>query len=615
MAREDDAEAKGWPRAARAAVLAVGLGIALVVGIVVHDQALRVFLDDTARRGDTTLRLAVSTLSAQLERFERLPRHVADQPIVRALAASSDEPARVAAANLYLRHIARTLGASDIYFMDADGTTRAASNFDQPASFVGGNFAFRPYFTDAIAGESGRFFAVGTTSGKRGYYFGAPVRLNGEAVGVMVVKIDLDAIEDTWRGGDADIVVTDPGSIVFLSSRPDWLFRPLLSPDEEDLAHTAATRRYADVPISGPSLYGAAPDAEGRVGLAGGGQRLVRFETMPDAEWKVSVLLDTAVAERQALTLALAVMLALGLGGMVAAALWDRRVRFRERLALQAAARAELERRVLERTAELAAVNERLAGEVAERSAAEAGLRQAQAELIQAAKLAALGQMSAALSHEFNQPLTAVRTYAENLPALIDRGRTDEARSNALRILGLIDRMAALGRDLRNFARTPDRKIGSAALPEAIRAAAEVAGPRLRAAGAVLTIDVAPDLPPVAAEPVRLEQVLVNVMANAADAIDGREDRRVEVRAARRGAGVRIRVRDFGPGVPPSLRERIFDPFFSTKGVGRGLGLGLSISYNIIKDFGGDLSVVEPEGGGAEFRIDLRGAAEESRAA
>ena len=615
MAEAQERQVAGRPRTVLLAAALAGLVIVLLAGYLAHRQALRVFLDDTARRGDATLRLAVSTLSAQLERFERLPRLVADQPIVRALANAPDDPARVAAANLYLRHIAVTLGASDVYFMDASGLTRAASNFDQTASFVGGNFAFRPYFSDALAGESGRFFAVGTTSGKRGYYFGAPVRVNGRTAGVVAVKIDLDAIEDTWRGGDAEIVVTDPGSIVFLSSRPDWLFRALLAPAEEDLARTEATRRYADLPISGPPLFAAPVDAGGLVRLASGSGMLVRSERMPEADWKVSVLLDTALAERQAMTLAAAVMLALGLGGMVAAALWQRRARLGERLALQAAARAELELRVRERTAELAEMNLRLAGEVAERTAAEEGLRQAQAGLIQAAKLAALGQMSAALSHEFNQPLAAVRTYAENLPALIDRGRTAEARGNAGRILALVDRMAALGRDLRNFARMPDQGIARSTPADAIRTAAEIAGPRLRTAGVDLTLDLAPDLPEVAAEPLRLEQVLVNVMTNAADAVDGRADRRVMLTAERHGDGVRIRVRDFGPGVPESLRDRIFDPFFSTKGVGKGLGLGLSISYNIVKDFGGELSVADPEGGGAEFRIDLRAAPAESRAA
>jgi two-component system, NtrC family, C4-dicarboxylate transport sensor histidine kinase DctB len=274
MAEAEGAQIAGRQRARQMSAALAGVLIVLLAGFLAHDQALRVFLDDTARRGDTTLRLAVSTLSAQLERFERLPRLVGDQPIVRALANAPDDPARVAAANLYLRHIAITLGASDVYFMDADGTTRAASNFDQAASFVGGNFAFRPYFSDALNGESGRFFAVGTTSGKRGYYFGAPVRVNGETAGVVVVKIDLDAIEETWRGGDAEIVVTDPSSIVFLSSRPDWLFRALLAPDEEDLALTEATRRYADIPISGPPLFSAPVDNEGLVRLASGSRML-----------------------------------------------------------------------------------------------------------------------------------------------------------------------------------------------------------------------------------------------------------------------------------------------------------------------------------------------------
>jgi two-component system, NtrC family, C4-dicarboxylate transport sensor histidine kinase DctB len=607
--------ARRQPRA-QAGVAALGLLLVLAVGLIVHAQAQRAFLDDTARRGDTTLRLAVSTLNAQLDRFQRLPWLAADQPIIRALAAAPDDPARIAAANLYLRHIAVTLGASDVYYMDAQGLTRAASNFDQPTSFIGGNFAFRPYFTDALAGGEGRFFALGTTSGKRGYYFGAPVRVNDAVVGVMVVKIDLDAIEDTWRGGDDAIVVTDPENIIFLSSRSDWLYRPYVQPDPGDRARTLATRRYADMPLEDPPLLTGLPDGRGLATLSAGGRMLALSERSPEAGWKVTVLLDIALAKRQAVTLAVAVALAVGLLLMGAAALWERRARLADRLAVQAAARAELERRVIERTAQLAAVNDRLGAEVAERRAAEDSLRQAQADLIQAAKLAALGQMSAALSHEFNQPLAAVRNYAENLPALLDRGRTTEARGNAERILDLIDRMAALGRDLRNFARKPEQGIGRASLPEVIRAATEIAGPRLRAAGADLVVDIAPDLPTVAGGPLRLEQVLVNIITNAADAVDGRADRRILLTAAPTPEGARISVRDFGPGVPEALRDRIFDPFFSTKGVGHGLGLGLSISYNIVKDFGGALTVVTPEGGGAEFRIELLAAAgQETQAA
>lgn len=604
------------------ALLAAGLAVLVLAlaGLAAHRQAQSAFLDDTARRGDTTLRLAVATLQGQLDRFERLPRLIAEQALMRDLARDPGNADLVARANLYLRGIATMLGASDVYLMNRGGTTVAASNFDTATSFVGGNFAFRPYFTEAMAQGEGRFFALGTTSGKRGYYFGAPVRAGDTAMGVLVFKIDLDAIEDTWSGGDDQIIVTDPEGIVFLSSREDWLFRPLAPLTAAQKARTAATRRYADRDVDVAPLL-LAEDAAGRrlveVEAPAGRQRLLKLSVaMPGAGWTVSVLLDTALAERQAVTLALAAVLALGLGSMAGAVVLQRRARLRERLVLQQAAQAELETRVAERTAELAAVNTRLEAEVAERIAAEQDLRQAQTDLIQAGKMAALGQMSAALSHEFNQPLAATRTYADNALVLIDRGRVPEARGNIDRILSLIDRMAELSRHLRNFARKPGTRPGAVALPEVVAAAAEIAGPRLRTADAVLETDLAPDLPRLVAGPVRLEQVLVNVITNAADAVDGLPDRRITLTARATPDGARITITDRGPGVPQALRERIFDPFFSTKGVGKGLGLGLSISYNIIKDFGGDLSVGDAPGGGAMFQIDLRRAdPAESRAA
>jgi len=607
-----EAAARIRRRLLRGALVALALTVIGAAGVTLHREARSAFLEDTARRGEATLRLAVSSLDAQLLRFERLPRLIAEQDLVRRLAAEPDDPALVRSVNRYLKSIAGTLGVSDVYFMDRTGTTRAASNFDTETSFVGGNFAFRPYFTEALAGREGRFFALGTTSGKRGYYFGAPVRKPDGIAGVLVFKVDLDAIEDTWRGGDDQIVVTDPERIVFLSSRPDWLFHPMAEPSAEELARTRATRRYANAARVDLPLVAAGPDADGLVSLATSDRELralMLSQPMPSAGWTVSVLLDSAPAERQAMTVTLAAMLALGLGSMAGAVLLQRRARLHDRMALQAAAQAELERRVVERTAELAAVNSRLEAEVAERTQAEANLRQAQADLVQAAKLAALGHMSAALSHEFNQPLAAARNYTENALTLLDRGRLPEARGNAERILALIDRMAGLSRHLRTFARKPGQKIGTASLPEVIAAAAEIAGPRLRAAEAALTVTLAPDLPEVVAGPLRLEQVLVNIITNAADAVDGSADRRIALTAAPTATGARITLRDHGPGVPPALKARIFDPFFTTKGVGRGLGLGLSISYNIVKDFGGDLSVADADGGGAEFHIDLARAA------
>lgn len=574
----------GWIRQWQwgAAVLAVA--VSALAGWLAWQATLDRMLEQTARRGDNVLQLASSTLAGQLDRFERLPALIADQPLVRALAADPRNPTLRAEANSYLERIQTQLDASDVYLMDATGLTVAASNHRLETSFVGGNFAFRPYFFDAMSGGTGRFYALGTTSGKRGYYFGAPVVVDGAIAGVLAFKIDLDAIEETWRGGDYAILVTDPDGVIFLSSRSDWLFRALAPLGDESLARIAATRRYADRTIR---LLDVTQDLMLR------GQHLLRLQgaeyvqrdlPMPRASWQVHVLIDTAPARREAMTAAILAMLSVGLLALTGAMLWQRRLRLAERLQMQAEAQAALERRVEERTAEL---------------------RQAQADLVQAGKLAALGQMSAALSHEFNQPLAAARTFADNAGVLIDRGRTDEARANLDRILGLIDRMATISRHLRSFARKPGQKLSAVALPEVIEAAVEIASLRLRAADARLSVVIAPDLPLAQAGPVRLQQVLVNILTNAADAVEQTARRDIMLTAAPEGAHIAIRIADTGPGVPEALRARIFDPFFSTKGVGKGLGLGLSISYNIIKDFGGDLEVQRSAGGGAEFVIRL----------
>ena len=585
-----------------AAVL--GLGLALVVGAWAHARLERAAFQQLGARGANTLGLAVAALDGQLRRYDRLPALLAQNPVVHAALLAPQDPGRIAAANLYLRATALLLQASDLYVMALDGTTIAASNFDLPRSFIGGNFAFRPYFRDALAFGEGRFYALGTTSLVRGYYFGAPVLIDGAQAGVMVIKIDLDAIEASWRGAEYEVIVTDPEGIVFMSTHPDWTFGATEPLTAERRARTSATRRYAgEVPHDLPITAAPAPDGGILWRLAGGGEYRVVAERMAAADWTVQVLLDTAPARQQALTrLALGALLA-GLGVLALVIVIQRRLRLRDRLAMQEAAQAELEGRVIARTAELAAVNRQLAGEVAERTAAETRLRAMQAELVQAGKLAALGQMSAALSHEFNQPLGAARNYAENAQLLIDRGRLPEAQETLGRIQGLIDRMAELSRHLRNFARKPNAQLSDVALPEALGAAMEILGWRLRAMEVALVQEVPPLV--VRAGPVRLQQVLVNILSNALDAIEGQAAPALRIAARAEGAEALLTIADNGPGVPAQLIERIFDPFFSTKGVGKGLGLGLSISYNIVHDFGGTLTVANAPEGGAVFTITL----------
>ena len=587
-------------------LLSLGLGYGAVTrgnGIIAES-----YFGEMSEQGRTTLRLAVSALGGLLSRYEPLPALIADHDDIEELVAHPKDAALRQRANIYLKSINALLESSDIYIITLDGETIAASNYDGPTSFVGENFSYRPYFQDAAKGFQSRFFALGTTSHKRGYYFSAPILFNEEIKGVIVFKVDIEGIEASFGDGENRILVSDPEGIIFMTGTPQWLYSGLMPLTPERLARTEASRRYANAALKELPVKNGNFGSHQLMTIAqedGEREYMVLSQPMPDAGWTVSVLMDTGSLRTQVKTAMIAIILCLCLAAALIAAMLQRRRRLRERLTHQAEAQAELERRVEERTADLARVNQEIKHEIAERRQTEKQLRRMQNDLVQAGKLAALGQMSAALSHEFNQPLAAAKNYAENASLLVERGRLGEVTENLRRISGLIDRMASISKHLRNFARKPNEKMAAVGLEAVLRDTLEIVGARLKAADAVLDVDLGPVPLAVKAGPVRLQQVLVNIISNAADAVEGREDRRITLQAVQRGQTVSISVRDRGAGVPPAIAERIFDPFFTTKGVGRGLGLGLSISYNIIKDFGGQLRVRNHEGGGAEFEIEL----------
>ena len=579
-----------------AAVLAV-LGV--VVTFAADRLATLSALQEGKARAEDTLRQTVNALDGHLKRFEALPALLAKNDDVRAFFDRPPDADEVGAMNRWLKATNGLVESSDLYLIAPDGLTLAASNYDRPDSFIGESFMYRPYFTEAAAGGSGRFFALGTTSGVRGYYFASPVRDEvGRVSGVVALKIGVDDLEAGWRGAEYRIMVSDPEGIVFMSSEEDWLYGGLLPLTAERIARTEASRRYAEMPLR--RLAATLETADGMtlmtLGTRGGPERewLVTERLMPAAGWTVHVLLDTAPLRAQArLTVAASVLL-LGIALSLGLAIWQRRARLAERIALQAAAQAELERQVVERTADLTNANEEL--------------HRMQADLVQAGKLAALGRMSAALSHEINQPLAAARNYADSAALLIDRGDLPRARDNIGQILSLIDRMATIARHLRSVARKPDEPLKTIALDGVLAEALQIAEARLRTAGVSVALDLPDTLPPVRGGPVRLQQVLVNLLSNAADAMDGTGGR-IEITAQAEGANVLLAVRDHGPGVAPAIADRIFDPFFTTKTVGSGLGLGLSISYNIMQDFGGDLRVSNHPEGGAVFTLVLQSAA------
>ncbi|MEQ8354730.1 MAG: ATP-binding protein [Kiloniellaceae bacterium] len=605
----------GRPRVALRAglVLLACLGVVLLTRFWAGD----LFLEQTRSRAAAKLDLYASNLSGALGRYQSVPKLLALHGDVVALFQSTDDPESRARANLLTETVNRLIGAEDTYLMDAGGTTFAASNWDSDRPFVGHNFSFRPYFQQAMQGRLGRYFALGTTSGKRGYYFAsrvsAPPSQGGGALGAVVVKVSLDDIEAAWTASDEDVIVTDPHGVIFISSQPDWRFRSLAPLDAAALEDIAEKRRYEAVDLRPLDLArrsrGAKPvqllTVGGMAAPAGAGEYVMVSQQMLEAGWTLHVLVSTDLARSQTMTAMVVAALACALLVLFATVILQRRGRLVERIAFQSRASEELERHVAERTADLTAANVQLEREIGERQAAEAELRQAQDDLIQAGKLAALGQMSAALSHEFNQPLAAIRSYADNAQLLIERNREAEACGNLRLIKDLTARMAEISKHLMTFARKPRRELRPVALVEVLKQTLDFLRIRLERAGAEVTVDQPDAGLTVCAGQVRLQHVILNLVANALDAMRNLPRPRLTITVREEAGRVSIRVRDQGPGIADDQLGRIFDPFFTTKEVGEGLGLGLSISYNIVKDFDGVLRAENHPEGGAVFIIEL----------
>ena len=264
-------------------------------------------------------------------------------------------------------------------------------------------------------------------------------------------------------------------------------------------------------------------------------------------------------------------------------------------------ARQGLEIKVQQRTADLLTVNTALQQEVAERIQTEQTLRAAQDELVQAGKMAVLGQLSTEMAHELNQPLTALRTLASNSQRFLERGQTDVAQRNLQRMVELTERMGFMTGQLRNFARKSAGDARAVLVASLLDGAQDVLEVRIaRSAAVVVSALTPPDLH-VWCDANRVQQVLVNLMANALDAMQGLSQPRLEIDCQASGQWARIIVRDHGPGLSEDARKRLFEPFFTTKS--EGLGLGLSLSADIVRASGGSLQASNHPRGGAVFQL------------
>ncbi|WP_317670165.1 sensor histidine kinase [Thioclava sp. A2] len=567
----------------RFTVLAIALAAMVAGAAEVWMLSAREGLGRLEDRAQADLRLAADRLVTALAQYREVAVLAAEHPYVASLARDGGGAIAPEAVAAVLRRMADRAGARDILLLAPDGRVLAGPE-GAPE-----RLPLTPELARAAQGASGMHHHVEPETARRLFTFSAPVfEMAGPVAGIVLLRIEADRVEAQGRGDPVPVWFSDAQGVTFLANRLEMVFevdRPVALLAGDYPSATPLRRVHRPVQeVAGFDLV----TAGGYLPELG----LPVTQDLPVIGMTGHALADAQGVLNTARTLALAA--ALGGVGIVAVilALWERRRTLAARLEVEARANAALEMRVSERTAELSTANEQL--------------KRTQAELVQAGKLSALGQMSAGISHELNQPLMAIGSYAENAELLLERGRKEEAAENLSRIADLSRRMGRIIRNLRAFARQeaePATRVGLAAVVES---ALEIAQMRLERAG--VTVDWRrPDFPAIVmAGEVRLSQVVVNLLANAADAMADSLVKRVDIRITRPAKGrIALVLRDSGPGIREP--DRIFDPFYSTKEVGsaEGMGLGLSISYGLVQGFGGSLTGGNAPDGGAVFTVEL----------
>jgi len=548
-------------------------------------------LNQLSQTGAVRIEQARDRLLGQLASFRQLPNYLAKHPKVIAILQDTE---RTDQANEFLLNTALITGADNIFILDQSGTTIASSNSNEVHSFIGNNYATRPHVKAAMNGRLGFYHALESSDGGRDFYIARGISMpQSPHAGVVVIQLGVAALEFEWRVDEEVLAFFDKDGVAFVTNRQSLA----LLREVADINAPVDSRRYAQHTLQ-PFFKNAKTQIFGhtlwRFKNTGElpAQALIISKFVPQIEMTARIFLDTqnakAAARVQALLIA-ALLAVIGLGMWV---LLQRRQRLADLLAIKETANARLEARVEKRTEQL---------------------RNTQHQLIQAGKLTAMGQMSAGISHELNQPLAAIQNFAESGGKLIDRGRDNDAHENFKLIAQQTDRISRIIRSLRAFARKEKETVEPVDLQNVITESINLATARCEREGVEIIRKGNQSPASVMGGQVRLQQVVINLITNAVDAMARQTDKVINIDLVQTPDEVRLIIRDNGPGFADAAR--VFEPFYSTKEVGasKGMGLGLSISYGIIGSFGGDIKCRNHPAGGAEFTVILKPETQGSR--
>lgn len=555
------------------AIVVIACCIGVLVTQVTNTVLTQRFTETTRNRAELRLTLYVANLMSELQRNSIVPQLLARDPeLINAL-----DLGDFSLSTARLLTFVDEIGAASLMLLDVDGRAVAATDRNR----LGENHRSAPYFVNALRTNTTIFTAAREETGAYSFVYSRKIESRGESLGVISVQVDLQKLERNWAGVSDAVLVMDSEGQIILATEPTW--RGLQ--ENEALARRSAPSAIERALRATQDWTSLPADAYLR------GEAVLRRETrVPFQGWRmVTYTTYSSVRERVNFVLALEVM---GFAILLALLFW-------------VASRKNASRMVFfqRESADLRQLNERLQREIAEREKAEASLQVAEQTIAQSSKLAALGEMSAAVSHELNQPLAAMKTYLAGARLLLTRKRPDEALSSFQRIDDLIERMGAITRQLKSYARKGAEAFEPVDTRAAVSSALSMMEPQLKTRHVEITRTLPQQPAMIMGDRLRLEQVIINLLRNALDATKAVDDPAIEVLVAV-GDTVTLTVRDNGPGIDDL--DELFEPFYTTKEPGDGVGLGLAISSGIVNDLGGRLTARNSaSSGGAVFEVRL----------
>lgn len=550
------------------------------------EHAMTSAMAETARE---RLALYSGTLHSTLNKYSYLPYMLTTHAAVRQLVAHGSGTATV---NRYLENVNTASGSMDLFVLDKNGVCVAASNWKSPASFIGQDYSCRPYYQDAVHTGKGRYFGTGALTGKPGFYFSELIEEDGKPLGIAIAKVNLAMLQREWRASGETVFITDAHGVIFLSSREDWRYRTTRSLNEAATSTVCGHPLYGSEPLPPLPMRLFRKNDENRMEIDGG-EWLRTTRPIEEHGWTIWLLSSLTALD---VRIRFVWYVGAGFSGVTVLSLLLARVLLAWRHARFQAAGAE----------KIRAVNRHLAEEIRIRKKTERELLAAQDDLLHASRMAALGQMAASVVHELSQPVTSMGMFAASCRRLAEEGQVDKIVETVGHMQSLTRRIQSLIKQLRHFSRRAPGKAAPVHLHEALENVLAILRFNQEAARCVPEVHCPPDLI-LMVDALQLEQVCINLIQNALDAVSAvsEKERRVTVFAEEKDDRIVLSVEDTGPGIPDSVREKIFTPFFTTKNSGEGIGLGLAIADKIVRSLHGSITAHAVSPRGARFVVSL----------